>query len=168
MTYEDADFTGSLVFGVMDGRDNFVVLQLFFEFSRLHNYHPPPAPPPPKLPPPPENPPPPPKPPPENPPPLLPPENPLPIQPPKNACVIPRPVYRVLVIFCLIERIKIVKKRRQKMKKNKPLLSSLRTYVVFCRSATVVPVPLYSPLVAARIACTPRTFKPPSKSQCPP
>ena len=53
-TDADPDFAGGLVFGVMDCRDNAVVVQMFGKSFRVHNYQLPPAPPPPKLPPPPE------------------------------------------------------------------------------------------------------------------
>ena len=49
------DLAGGLLFGVTNGRDNIVVVQMLEKVRGCINYQLPPAPPPPKLPPPPEN-----------------------------------------------------------------------------------------------------------------
>src|ERR1700722_7791432 len=108
--------------------------QLFYEFFRMHNYHDPPAPPPPKLPPPPE------KPPPENPPP---PANPPPPQPRLEPLLesnshgknIPEPREKIMKIM--------INTINPKPRNGLPDPCEVRL------SATVAPVPLYSPLVAA-------------------
>src|SRR6516162_552054 len=122
-------------------------------------HHPPLAPPPPLSPPPPEKPPPSP-PPPEKPPPP-PPPNPLPPihQPPPG----PRDleVYRVPRRAALIHEIPIIAKTTRKITTSQKLSWSCRDRAR--TSATVLPLPVYSPRVAAIIALTP-AVKPPSKS----
>ena len=130
MTDQNADLTGGFFLRVANCLDQSVVRQLVYEIFHAHHYHDPPAPPPPPLPPPPENPP--------------------PLEEPP-----PPPQPRLEPLLASNSQGKNIPEPRLKIAKmmistiNPMLIKEPPDPSLAWLSATVAPVPVYSPLAAA-------------------